>query len=228
MRPPGPFARGPDGDRGGPGDTAVYEPRAGQGPAVGPPSDIFSLGLLLYTILTGKLAFEGTCREAVTRSRRREMLRSCPRTHRDPSLPRALEAICLKALSARPRTATPRRVCWPTTSSTGWPTSRSRPPQPWPVQGSAVGEAAPDGGGRDGCGLCGRAAVGRDLALLLSAAGESGDHRGRSGPGLGRSGPGRGASGLVLNASTRRHGSGPRAGEPQPPQLSTAADCRKG
>ena len=44
-----------------------------------------------------------------------------------PERPPALEAICLKAMARSPRTATPRPASWPTTSSTGWPTSRSRP-----------------------------------------------------------------------------------------------------
>ena len=42
-------------------------------------------------------------------------------------MPPALEAICLKAMALRPRTATPRRRPWPTTWNTGWPTNRYGP-----------------------------------------------------------------------------------------------------
>jgi serine/threonine-protein kinase len=84
------------------GTPQYMSPEQARGQPTGPASDNFSLGLILHVILTGKPAFDGArfggpdplqaVREAAMR----------PPRSRDPHLPRALEAICLRALAARP------------------------------------------------------------------------------------------------------------------------------
>jgi tetratricopeptide (TPR) repeat protein len=67
---------------------------------VGPASDIFSLGAILYAILTGAVPYGGGPHAAVI-----EKVKRCqfpaPRQIK-PEAPRALEAICLKAMMIRP------------------------------------------------------------------------------------------------------------------------------
>jgi serine/threonine protein kinase len=84
------------------GTPRYMSPEQARGQPVGPASDFFNLGLILYTILTGKLAFDRAGPEGTDPL---EVVRDAtvlPPRRQDPSLPRALEAICLKALSARP------------------------------------------------------------------------------------------------------------------------------
>ncbi len=84
------------------GTPRYMSPEQARGQPAGPASDIFSLGLILYAILTGKSAFDDASllgEDALKAVREAAVV---PPRRRDPSLPRALEAICLKALSARP------------------------------------------------------------------------------------------------------------------------------
>jgi serine/threonine protein kinase len=68
---------------------------------VGPASDIFSLGAILYAILTGAAPYRSGVPEEVL-----ERVRCCefpaPRQIK-PLTPRALEAICSKAMAKVPR-----------------------------------------------------------------------------------------------------------------------------
>jgi eukaryotic-like serine/threonine-protein kinase len=79
------------------GTPQYMSPEQVRGEPTSPASDVFSLGLILYAILTGKSPYAdavlrgGHLREAVV----------VPPRRREPGLSAALEAICLKALAAR-------------------------------------------------------------------------------------------------------------------------------
>lgn len=67
---------------------------------VGPTSDVYSLGATLYHLLTGRPPLEGKDIGIILqRAQKGDFPR--PRQH-DASIPRALEAICLKAMSLKP------------------------------------------------------------------------------------------------------------------------------
>src|SRR5258708_34310051 len=76
------------------------EQAAGRWEEVGPASDVYSLGATLYSLLTGRPAFQSRSRFALLDLvRRGEFPR--PRQVKGKTPP-ALEAICLKAMALRP------------------------------------------------------------------------------------------------------------------------------
>jgi len=67
---------------------------------VGPLSDVFSLGTVLYYMLAGQTAFSGRSTQEVL-----SKVRACnptPPSHVKPHVPHGLEAICLKAMAKLP------------------------------------------------------------------------------------------------------------------------------
>jgi hypothetical protein len=83
------------------GTPAFMSPEqvAGRWDAVGPASDIFSLGAILYALLTGRAPYPGGKEEAMARASAADY--PLPRRV-NPATPRALEAVCLKALAPNP------------------------------------------------------------------------------------------------------------------------------
>jgi serine/threonine-protein kinase len=81
--------------------TAQYlSPEQAQGQAVTPRSDLYSVGVLLYELLTGHVPFDGDSPVAVALKQVSEA--PVPPSQRNPTIPPALEAVVLRALEKDP------------------------------------------------------------------------------------------------------------------------------
>jgi serine/threonine protein kinase len=85
---------------GTPGYIAPEQAR-GRNPEVGPATDVYALGAMLYKLLTGRPPFKAaTAAETLQQVLRDEPV---PPSRRQPLVPGDLETICLKCLQRRPR-----------------------------------------------------------------------------------------------------------------------------
>ncbi|MFO0907170.1 MAG: bifunctional serine/threonine-protein kinase/formylglycine-generating enzyme family protein [Isosphaeraceae bacterium] len=120
------------------GTPAYMSPEQAEGrlDELGPRSDVYSLGATLYVLLTGRPPFQGPLREVIEKVVAQDF--PAPRSV-NPRVPRALEAVCLKAMSARPddRYADPRALAddverWLADEPvTAWPEPLSRRVRRW-------------------------------------------------------------------------------------------------
>src|SRR5688500_12380441 len=82
------------------GTATYFSPEQARGEPVDPRSDVYSLGIVLYEMLTGKPPFAGDSPVAVAYKHVQET--PVPPRELDPSLPSSLEAVTLKALAKNP------------------------------------------------------------------------------------------------------------------------------
>jgi dienelactone hydrolase len=82
------------------GTTAYMSPEQAQGQPVGPPSDVFSFGIVLYEMATGQRPFAGDNAMTVLTAIMRDA--PAPLTERTPSMPPRLEAIVRRCLEKSP------------------------------------------------------------------------------------------------------------------------------
>lgn len=82
------------------GSVHYISPEQARGDRIDARSDIYSAGVVLYEMLTGRLPFEGDSAVSVAI----QHLRSVPLAPRDidPSIPEPLELICMKAMNSDP------------------------------------------------------------------------------------------------------------------------------
>ena len=81
--------------------TAQYlAPEQAQGLPLGPPADLYSMGVVLYEMLTGRVPFEGD--SAVTIAMKHVQEPPEQLTDRNPLVPPSLEAVVMRALAKNP------------------------------------------------------------------------------------------------------------------------------
>ena len=117
------------------------EQAGGRNREIGPATDIYSLGVIVYEMLTGRVPLQGpTTLDTLMLVRTEEPV---PPRRLQPKVPRDLETICLKCLEKEPGRHIQTPWLWPRTCAPSIKVSRSAPAR-W-AGWSACGNGSGDG-----------------------------------------------------------------------------------
>ena len=163
------------------GTATYFSPEQAQGHAVDPRSDLYSLGVVLYEMLTSRTPFSGDTPVAVAYKHVQE--EAIPPSRINPNVPPALEAIDMKLLAKDPAQR------YPSAEDLRADLRRFLEGQPVHAAGMVAGAAAGAAAGVViGAGTAAAAPI--DATTMVPAAGSAGGSGGGIGPIDGLGGPG--------------------------------------
>ncbi len=93
------------------GTAAYLSPEQSRGEEATPTTDVYSLGVVIYQLLTGRLPYEGNSLAELAIRQQNE--RPLPPTSYDTEIPEALGGAVLRALEGDPSAATSAPTSWP-------------------------------------------------------------------------------------------------------------------